>query len=360
MPAAPDVGLRCDPATIYGRLPARYDLLRTSGRGAVTDVMSVPPTVALRAYQAAARGKASTFFYVRRFEPVNGGPDEYVAVTCRLAGGGARTPFALTDVTLAFAADVPVLAVAPGEPVAPIVARITYNGTGRLEGRWELVRPGEEPPTAEDLLSEAALPVERRGTQRRYTELERFNVFLPPGGKAELRGPPVDRLSTKVDGMYLVLLRIEADDEREGDSDLGAAGAGSGVVHSGAVAGFPLPPLRYVVGSLAAVPALGRSGASDNALGLLLPRDSAAVPADSAIVLRWRDQFDVDMYRVDVATARGDETVFTGYVRPGFARYALPPFVRAAAAGRDLRWRVVALDAAGRVRQSSVWRVIKF
>ncbi|MGQ0639583.1 MAG: hypothetical protein ACT4P6_02265 [Gemmatimonadaceae bacterium] len=27
-----------------------------------------------------------------------GAPDEYVAVTCRLTGGGARSPFSLTDV----------------------------------------------------------------------------------------------------------------------------------------------------------------------------------------------------------------------------------------------------------------------
>ena len=50
-----------------------------------------------------------------------------------------------------------------------------------------------------------------------------------------------------MEGTYQVLLRVEASDDREGDSNLSDAGAGVGVVHSGAVAGFPLPVLRYVV-----------------------------------------------------------------------------------------------------------------
>lgn len=49
-------------------------------------------------------------------------------------------------------------------------------------------------------------------------------------------------------GQYLVLLRIEATDDKEGDANLAAVGVGPGVVHSGAVAGFPIPPLRYFAG----------------------------------------------------------------------------------------------------------------
>src|SRR5882672_578787 len=95
IPAAPDLGLKCDPATIFGSLPARYNLSRSSGNLGFTDVMSIPPSVARRAYQAAIDGADSRFFYVRRFANFGGGPDEYVNVTCRLASGGARTPFAL-------------------------------------------------------------------------------------------------------------------------------------------------------------------------------------------------------------------------------------------------------------------------
>ncbi|HEX8096612.1 MAG TPA: hypothetical protein VF507_01195 [Pyrinomonadaceae bacterium] len=49
--------------------------------------------------------------------------------------------------------------------------------------------------------------------------------------------------------MYPVLLRVEASDEREADTSLAAVGAGPGVVHRGAVAGFPMPTLRYYVGN---------------------------------------------------------------------------------------------------------------
>lgn len=357
IPAVPDIGVRCDPATIYGVLPARYDWHRTSGRGAITDIMSIPPAVAMRAYQDAARGARSTFFYVRRFENLAGGADEYVAVTCRLTGGGARVPFALTDVRLAFATDVPVLAIAPEGRVPSVVATIAYNGTGRLKGRWEVVLPGDEPPTDTDLLTEATLPSEQRGTQRRYTQLERFNLFLPPGGRVALPGPPVERIPTRVLGTHMLLLRVEADDEREGDSDLGAVGAGEGVLHSGAVAGFPLPPLRYVVGS--GESSVERLGAAPGGVGLVAPLDGDTAAADSALVLRWREQHTASRHRLEIVGADAGEPLFTAYLPRGVVRYPVPPFVRAGAAGRELRWRVVALDDAGRSRQSSEWRRVQ-
>src|SRR4030095_9694898 len=47
--AAPDIGLKCDPGTIFGRLPIRLDQSTRSGTGAFTDIMSIPPSVARRA-----------------------------------------------------------------------------------------------------------------------------------------------------------------------------------------------------------------------------------------------------------------------------------------------------------------------
>src|SRR4029079_11335034 len=145
-------------------LPARYDLSTRSGlasRG-LTDIMSIPPSVARRAYQSALDGNPSSFFYVRRFINTAGGQDEFVNVTCRMSGGGARSPFSLTDVKLSFGIDKPILLLKPGEIVPPIKAEIAYNGTGRLKGRWEVVLPGEEIPSKTDLLTEATLPVEER------------------------------------------------------------------------------------------------------------------------------------------------------------------------------------------------------
>ena len=76
--AVPDLGFKCDPATVFGRLPARYDQSVRSGINAYTDIMSITPEVARRAYLDAASGNTSTFFYVRRFVSTVGGPDEFV------------------------------------------------------------------------------------------------------------------------------------------------------------------------------------------------------------------------------------------------------------------------------------------
>lgn len=351
IPASPAIGLRCDPGTIFGSLPIRYDRSAASGVGGLTDIMTIPPSVARRAYQTAASGAASAFFYVRRFRSLTGGVDQYVAVTCRLTGGGARSPLALTDVRLAFVPDLPVLQVAQGEPAPGLEARIAYTGTGRLVGRWEVVLPGEELPTPEDLLTEGTLPQERRGTQRRYTQLSRFNLFLPPTGSVVLAGPDPDRLPTATDGVYHVLLRIEAVTEKEGDSNLGAVGAGSGVVPSGAVAGFPMPVLRYVVGSGGgiAVPEPGRE-----AIRLLTPAADGPVAADAPLVFTWQEISHAVLYRVEIETARG-ELVFSALASAGTAGYRAPPWLRERLTG-DLRWRVVATDAAGRPVGRSVWR----
>lgn len=350
--AAPDLGRRCDPSTLFGALPARYDLSRLSGTGGFTDIMSIPPSVTRRAYQAAVAGAVAPFFYVRRFVSTLGGPDQYVAVTCRLTGGGARVPLSLTDVTLAFAVETPVLYVPSGGRPASVEARITYTGTGRLMGRWEVVRPGEELPGARDLLTEAALPLEERGTQRRWAEVGRFNVFLPPAGRVILPGPDPERLPADADGTYLVLLRVEASDDKEGDSDLAAVGAGSGVVHSGAVAGFPMPTLRYVVGSGGSELSPSRPGA---ALTLLAPEAGARIVPGRSPVFTWTEAPRVETWRVEIETAGGEPLLaaVTGRGRPA---YQAPPWLAERARDRPLRWRVVGLDASGTAIARSPWR----
>jgi hypothetical protein len=249
LPAVPPArGTRCDPATVYGRLPLRSNLSQLSNRGSLSDIMSIPASVARRAYLAAFRGQSATFFYVRRFASTTGGPDEHVVVTCRLTGGGAGIPFSLTNVIVAFETRSLVQLVRPGDVPPSLSATIAFNGSGQLRGRWEVVMPGEDIPTSDDLLTEATLPPEERGRQRRYALLDRFNVTLQPNGKTVLPGPDPSRLPHDVEGTYFVLLRIESSDDKAGDSDLGAVGAGP-VLHNGAVAGFPMPMLRYVVGS---------------------------------------------------------------------------------------------------------------
>jgi hypothetical protein len=120
-----------------------------------------------------------------------------------------------------------------------------YNGVGQLRGRWEVVMPGEELPSPNDLLTEATLPPEERGTQRRYAQLERFSIPLMPNGKYLLAGPDPARLPHDVEGTYYVL---PASRPRRRCRFNRAMGAGIGVLHNGAVAGFPCPRCAAVGG----------------------------------------------------------------------------------------------------------------
>src|SRR6476646_801304 len=56
IPAAPALGVKCNPATIFGVIPARYNRAQASGVKAYTDIMTLPASVARRAYQAAVNG----------------------------------------------------------------------------------------------------------------------------------------------------------------------------------------------------------------------------------------------------------------------------------------------------------------
>jgi hypothetical protein len=350
VPAAPALGDRCDPGTIFGVLPIRLDHSRFSGQAGFSDIMSIPASVARRAWQAAAGGADSPFFYVRRFsDPAGVRPDQYVSVTCRLAGSGARTPLALLDVELRFMGGDAVPAVATGSPPPPLEARIAYNGTGRLVGRWEVVLPGEDPPTGDDLLTEATLPAELRGTQRRYTELERFNVFLPPTGSMILAGPSPDRMPTGLNGLHQVLLRIEASDDKEGDLDLAAAGAGQGIVATGAVAGFALPVLRYFVG------VGGPAGPAGTRLRLLEPGPDATAARGRTLVFSWSTVPAAVLYRLEVRAADGS-VVLSAVLQAGVASYAAPPFLLADHAGELLEWRVVVLNAEGAPVEATPWQ----
>jgi hypothetical protein len=355
VPAAPATGQRCDPSTIFGALPTRLNQSQASGSSGFTDIMSIPATVTRRAYQAAAAGENSAFFYVRRFRSLTGGPDEYVAVTCRLAGGGARTPFALTDVYLRFESDTPVGAIVSGGHLPAVRAELQFTGTGRLQGRWEIVRPGEPQPEPFDLLPEGALPAEQRGTQRRYAEISRFNVFLPPAGRYTLPGPDPARLPSNLEGTYLLLFRVEAVDDKEGDSNLAAAGAGTGVVHSGGVAGFPMPVLRYAVG--------GPSGDTTDALApgalTLLDPPAGAVATSTTPRFSWRPLPQAAVHRLEIVDD-GGASVFSAMTTSPVSTYVAPSWLRDKAAARLLRWRVVAISTTGAVIRRSEWRDLRF
>ena len=352
--ASPDIGSKCAPGTLFGRLPIRYDLSKVNADGTYTDIMSIPPSVARRAYQAAKQGAASQFFYVRRFVSTTSGPDEYVTVTCRLAGGGARVPFSITDVTITADTEKPVVFVKKGQQPPQLVAEMYYNGTGQLKGRWEVVMPGEEPPTAQDLLTEASLPVEKRGLQKRYTELGRFNVFLPPTGKYILSGPDVEKMPADLDGLYMVLLRVEASDDKEGDSNVAAVGATGGVVHSGAVAGFPLPPFRYYVGNAESDVLTVKS----DKLQLLLPTENSDLQRDKPVDFSWVENRQAALHKLQVKNSQGEE-VLSAILQKGVGSYRAPSWLKDRSADGKFLWQVSALNFSGKVIQESEWRTTR-
>lgn len=350
--AAPDIGNRCDPSTIFGSLPLRFDLSTTSGQDGFTDIMSIPPSVARRAYQAALAGAESSFFYVRRFiDPTGVGPDQYVTVTCRMTGGGARVPFSLVDVQVSFAGDEEVLVIAAGEEAPPLSAKIIYNGTGRLVGRWEVVLPSEESPKVQDLLTEATLPIELRDRQRLYTELGRFNEFLPPTGEYTLVGPDVKSLPNEIEGFYQILLRIEASDDKEGDSSLDAAGADVGLVHSGAVAGFPMPILRYFVGNALSVTRPG----VDEDMQLLEPAANEILDRDVSPAFSWSGIGTAAVYQLEVEDPRGG-MVLSALVSAPNTSYDAPEWLVDRLGDVGLRWRVIALNIEGQMVGVTSWR----
>src|SRR6185503_7994851 len=90
------------------------------------------------------------------------------------------------------------------------------------------------------------------------------------------------RMQSKLEGMYLILLRVESVDDGLADSRLADVGAGPAVVHSGGVAGFALPTLRYFVGAGGTAVA-----GSKNILAALLPEENAFVRSNAPIDFTW-------------------------------------------------------------------------
>lgn len=353
-----DHGVRCDPKTIYGQAPAGGSRAVSAG-GVFMDVMSVPASVAQRAYEAALAGRPAKFFYVRRFVSSAAtkavGPDRYGVVACLLGGGGANAPFALTNVRLRVEPEAPVVFVKRGDRPPQLTAELAYTGTGRLRGRWEIVLPGEERPSRSDLMTEGSLPPAERGLQRRYREIERFNVLLLPTGRFTLPGPDPARLPTSVDGSYTILLRVETSDDGLSDTRVVGAG-GTTVIHNGASAGFPMPTLRYIVGASGARVVPLRIPQN---VRLRLPVRDALVSPDSALALSWVDVPGAGRYRVEIERVTDGARVLSAIVVAGVGRYDVPPFVLAQVAGGRVRWRVTALNAAGNDVGRSEWRRVQ-
>jgi hypothetical protein len=326
----------CVPGTVYGRLPRRYNRGQLSGTNNYTDIMSIPASITRKAYQDAVRGNQADFFYVRRLVSTTGGIDEYVAVTCRLTSSGAGVPLSITSVRYQLADGRTVPPIGSGETLPRFGANIAYNGTGRLKGRWEVVLPGDEPPTQRDLLTEATLPLEQRGLQRRYTLLERFDLFLQPNGKVFLPGPDPATLPKGSNGLHQVLLRIEATDNSAGTSSNNIS-----IVPTGGVAGFPMPILRQSI------------VANSQQIALLQPDSNAQMPAEQQLRFSWQGIDGAKGYKLEVK--QSDRLIFSAVLSKNTTSYTAPPWLKKTK-GSDLSWKVQALKADGSLLTESETR----
>jgi hypothetical protein len=314
----------------------------------LTDVMTIPSSVARRAMQSAQAGNNSSFFYVRKFE--SAGSTQYIAVTCRMSNGGARVPFSLTQVKPFFAAEqgkALVHLATQGQLIPQIQAEILYNGTGRLKGRWEIVFPGDPQPNEFDLVPEANLPMEQRGLQNRYTLLQRFDVFLPPTGKTLLKGPDPQLMPNQIIGPYQVVLRIEATRDKEGNSDTGV-----GVSINGAVSGFAMPRIRYYVATDDDVLQARIKAGLDKFITLLQP---ALDPQNqTSLRFNWLKFISAKTYMWEVKTQ--DHQVFSALIDGRDAHYDPPPWIIKQVIQLPSQWRVAAYDANGNKLALSQWR----
>jgi hypothetical protein len=349
------IGLQCRPDTIFGSLPLRYNLSQRrniNGNDFLYDVMAIPTSVARRAYQAAVGGQSAGFFYVRRFASSAGNPDIFVNVTCRMTGGGARVPFALTKVEIKTPTDKPVLFIESDAALPKINAEIVYNGTGVLKGRWELVKPGEEAPTDFDLLTEASIPVGERGRQKRYTEVLRFDVFLPPSGKYLLPAPR--KLPTIVGGQYLLLLRIEVGEDKESENDLQILGVGGGKTQNGAAANFPMPTLKIFAGVMSdklawikngLITVLDKPQNSLNKNPQFAQQNVEAIKEDVR-VFAWLALDEAEIYLLEVFDAN-ESNLLSAYLPAPQLFYRLPLRFRDKFKNKQISWRMTALKKDG-------------
>jgi hypothetical protein len=167
-----------------------------------------------------------------------------------------------------------------------------------------------------------------------------------------LPGPDPERLPTDVDGIYQVLLRIEAADDKEGDSNLQAVGAGAGVVHAGAVAGFPIPPLRYFVGGAESTPPIAGK------LYALGPEKGFVFAPSEAVDFIWSDVPHAVIYRLEIDDVRR-RRVLDALLPSGVLSYRAPTWLHERTAGGSLRWRVAALGPGGTALARTPWRELR-
>lgn len=214
-----------------------------------------------------------------------------IAVLCALPLE-ARNVFTLGAVRLRF------------DESRTVQAELLYRGSGQVEGRWELLRPGEEQPEI----------------------IARFRSFLPPSGKLLLAGPEWSQLPHESSGTYSVLMRVERVTDKSGDADLRQTS---------------VPVLRYWAGN------------GQLRMALIAPEDGGLMDAGAAVLHFTTGP--VGIYRIEIADPL-EHVVLRALVPPGATTYRLPPWIAGKLGGKGaMNWRLSSLKMDGEIEDATPW-----
>jgi hypothetical protein len=156
---------------------------------------------------------------------------------------------------------------------------------------------------------------------------------LPPTGQVFLPGPNPDRIPKGATGLHLILLRIEATDDREADSTIQ-----TGIVSSGGVAGFPMPVLRYFIGT------------SEGKLALLEPQPDSKLSLLKPIQFAWQGIAGAGGYRLEIKDQ--DRIILSALLSADRTTYTAPPWLKEKIQ-TPLTWKIQALKSDGSILSES-------
>ena len=135
-------------------------------------------------------------------------------------------------------------------------------------------------------------------------------------------------------------MRIEATDDKESDSNLQVLGVGNGIVHSGAVASFPMPTLKFFY-----------AGESPTRVweetALLLPENASPTSVQPP-VFTWKPLPAAVVYRLEILD-QSEAVILSAVTAAPTTSYRAPSWFWTRAEGKTPAWRVAALDGSGRV-----------
>ena len=177
----------------------------------------------------------------------------------------------------------------------------------------------------------------------------RFQKFLSPTGSTIIPGPDPRLLPTLEKGLYRILLRIEASNDKEGNSD-----TLEGILNTGGVAGFPMPTLRYFVGEQGQF----KEAKSYPPVSLLLPHNNKLLSSNKTN-FTWADVQntpEIVIYEIQFYETDGENNLIaSALIKPGESSYQ-PAKTLLKKLNKPFLWRVIALDNNGKTLSSSQLR----